>query len=41
MKLMCTLSIIKISILVYVVFNSFSAELPEEKETPTKHLVLV
>lgn len=32
MKLMCTLSIIKISILVYVVFNSFSADFQRGKK---------
>lgn len=34
MKLMCTLSIIKISILVYVVFNSFSADFQRKKKHP-------
>lgn len=34
MKLMCTLSIIKISILVYVVFNSFSADFQRKKTKP-------
>lgn len=41
MKLMCTSTIIKISILVYVAFNSFSADFQREKgekikETTTK-----
>lgn len=40
MKLMCTLSIIKISILVYVVFNNFSADFQRKKKHPPNILFL-